>query len=108
MPFALVRWCVRALPPPPCPLGHLFSAGGPTAADDMDVGGGVDVRAVQSPPFPPCAAKRCGGPGGGRGTPGLAPGPHPPRPHVEPTLLPNPRPYILANRRVNTGISARG
>jgi hypothetical protein len=29
MPFALVRWCVRALGSPLCPLGHLISAGGP-------------------------------------------------------------------------------
>jgi hypothetical protein len=39
-------------------------------------------RAVQSPPFPPRAARRLGGPGGGLGTPGLAPGPRPPRPHL--------------------------
>ena len=30
MPFALVRWCVRALGSPLSPLGHLFSAGGPS------------------------------------------------------------------------------
>jgi hypothetical protein len=29
MPFALVRWYVRALGSPLCPLGHLFSVGGP-------------------------------------------------------------------------------
>jgi hypothetical protein len=42
------------------------------------------ARAVQSsPPFPPCApARRRGGPGGGLGTPGLAPGPRPPRTHL--------------------------
>jgi hypothetical protein len=40
------------------------------------------VRAVQSSPFPPCAARRRGGTGGGWGTPGLAPGPRPPRPRV--------------------------
>ena len=40
------------------------------------------IRAVQSSPFPPCAARRRGGPGGGLGTPGLAPGPRPPRPHL--------------------------
>jgi hypothetical protein len=28
MPFALVRWYVRALGSPSCPLGVLFSAGG--------------------------------------------------------------------------------
>jgi hypothetical protein len=32
MPFALVRCYVRALPPPPCPLGVLFSAGGSNTA----------------------------------------------------------------------------
>jgi hypothetical protein len=32
MPFALVRWYVRALGAPLCPLGHLFSAGGPAVA----------------------------------------------------------------------------
>jgi hypothetical protein len=42
------------------------------------------ARAVQSPPFPPCAARRRGGPKGGwGGPPGLAPGPRrPPPPHV--------------------------
>jgi hypothetical protein len=40
------------------------------------------VRAVQSSPFPFFAARRRGGPGGGLGTPGLAPGPRPPRPHL--------------------------
>jgi hypothetical protein len=44
--------------------------------------GRLPVRAVQSSPFPPCAARRRGGPGGGLGTPGLAPGPRPPRPHL--------------------------
>jgi hypothetical protein len=43
------------------------------------------VRAVQSSPFPPCAARRRGGPGGGLGTPGLAPGPRPPRPLLAPS-----------------------
>jgi hypothetical protein len=33
-------------------------------------------------PFPPCAARRRGGPEGGLGAPGLAPGPRPPRPHL--------------------------
>jgi hypothetical protein len=33
-------------------------------------------------PFPPCAVRRRGGPGGGSGAPGLAPGPRPPRPHL--------------------------
>jgi hypothetical protein len=53
------------------------------------------LRAVQSPPFPPCAARRRGGPGGGLGGPGPAPGPRPPRPHLRKsrTLLPNPWPY---------------
>jgi hypothetical protein len=40
------------------------------------------LRAVQSSPFPPFAPRRRGGPGGGLGTPGLTPGPRPPRPHL--------------------------
>jgi hypothetical protein len=46
------------------------------------------LRAVQSSPFPPCAARRRGGPGGGLGTPGLAPGPRPPRPHLRKKAVP--------------------
>jgi hypothetical protein len=55
---------------------------------DVNGDGVVDLRAVQSSPFPPCAARRRGGPGGGLGTPGLAPGPRPPRPHLRKKLVP--------------------
>jgi hypothetical protein len=53
----------------------------------------IKLRAVQSSPSPlpalaPPAAKRRGGPGGGLGTPGLAPGPRPPRPHLRKKSVP--------------------
>jgi hypothetical protein len=53
---------------------------GPWAAG---FGGQWPLRAVRSSPFPPCATRRRGGPGGGWGPPGLAPGPRPPRPHLD-------------------------
>jgi hypothetical protein len=87
---------VRHPAQPICIVGNVGEARSPGGALYCLLGPGTPpLRAVQSSPFPPCAARRRGGPGGGLGTPGLAPGPRPPRPHlrkkVGPLLCISPR-----------------